>query len=219
METVEKKEKVGISGYAWFLLALLFFSGAFRGAPAPLNLLDLSTYLGSFGTIVEGAAPGILGKGGSGLNNLFLTCFTIAPGVMFSVAFMEAVEYYGGLKAAGKLLTPLLRPLMGVPGESALVMICNLQSSDTSAAMIKSLYDSKTINAVQQGILLAFCLPGPALLGMMISYGVMLYPYLLYGSGIVIVTVLLSKFIVANLMRIILMGGGKNNKKPAAQEV
>lgn len=208
------KGKIGLSGYFWFFFVVLFFSGVFRGAPAPLNLLDLSTYLGNFGTIVEGAAPGILGKGGTGLNSFFLTTLTIAPGVMFSVALMEVVEYYGGLKAAGKLLTPILKPLMGVPGEAALVLISNFQSSDTSAALIKSLLDSRVITERHRSILLAFAIPGPAFLGMMISYGVMLYPYLLYGSGMVIAVIIVMKLVSANLMRIILTGHmkGKKNK-------
>lgn len=222
MEQIKKapKENVGYAGYLWFGFVVLFFSGAFRGAPAPFNLLDLSTYLGQFGTIMEGASPGILGKGGTGLNSFFLTTLTIAPGVMFSVALMEVVEYYGGLQAAGKLLTPILNPLMGVPGEASLVLISNFQSSDTSAALIKSLLDSKAITEKHRSILLAFAIPGPAFLGMMISYGVMLYPYLLHGSGMVIAVIIIMKFFSANMMRFLLAGGGKGSRnKTAKQEV
>ncbi len=183
----------------------------------PFSLLDLSTYQGQFGVIAEGAAPGFVGKGGSGLNNLFTTVLTICPPIMFCMGVLDVVDHYGGLKVAGRLLTPILKPLMGIPGEAALVLITNLQSSDSSAALVKGLLDNGTITEKQQKILLAFAMPGPALLGMMVSYGVLLYPYLAVGSGIVVVSVLLSKLVVANLMRFLLTG--RNSQKPGTQTV
>ena len=218
-KTVEKKEKLGIAAYIWFLILFLFFSGAFRGAPAPFNLLDLSTYQGQFGTIVEGAAPGFAGKGGTGLSNLFTTVLTIAPPIMFCMGVIEVVDHYGGLKVARKLLTPILKPLMGVPGEGAVVLISNLQSSDTSLALIKGLRDNGTIDDKQQKILIAYSLPGAALIGMMITYGVLFYPYLTTSTGVILIAVILAKFIVANLMRFFLTGDGsgkKDKKQPAA---
>lgn len=202
----KEKEKIGIGGYIWLIIATLFFSGLFRGAPGPLKLLDLSTYLGSFGTIVEGADPGFVGDGGSGMYYVFTIVLTIAPGIMFCIALMEAVEYYGGLRAAGKLLSPILRPVLGVPGEAVFVLISNLQSSDSSAALIKSLVDSNSIEEKHRKILLAYALPGPALLGMMITYGVMLYSYLPCSTGIIILVVILMKFAVAEIMRLFMSG-------------
>lgn len=197
----KKKEKLGILAYLSFAFVFLFFSGIFRGAPAPFSLLDLSTYQGEFGTIVEGAAPGFVGKGGSGLNNLFATILTICPPIMFCMGVLDVVEYYGGLKVAGKLLTPVLKVIMGVPGEAGIVLITNLQSSDASAAITKGLLDNGSINKKQWKILLAYVMPGPALLGMMVSYGVLLYPYLAVSSGVIIVAVIISKFLAANVMR------------------
>ncbi len=213
MVTEEKREKVGIAGYIWFIFAVLFFSGAFRDAPGALKLLDLNTYLGTFGTIVEGAKPGFVGQGGSGLNDLFAVVLTIVPGIMFCMGVIEVVDHYGGLRAAGRLLTPILKPLMGVPGESALVLIANLQSSDGSAALIKALRDSGSINQKQQNILLAYAMPGPALLGMMVSYGVMFYDYLPCSTGIIIIVVLAMKVVVAELMRFVISHGLKEKKK------
>lgn len=210
MRDNESKDRVGIAGYIWFIFAFCFFSGIFRNAPGALKLLDLNTYLGKFGTIVEGATAGFVGKGGTGLNNLFATVLTIAPGVMFCLAVMEAVEYYGGLRAAGKIFNPILKPLMGVPGESSLVLISNLQSSDSSAALIKSLYDNKRINKKQREILTAYIMPGPALLGMMISYGVILAAYTNVSTGIIIVIVLAMKVVVSELMRFVFTSERKN---------
>lgn len=203
------KEKIGVGGYIWLLIAILFFSGAFRGAPGPLKLLDLSTYLGSFGTIVEGASAGFVGEGGSGMNYIFTIVLTIAPGIMFCLGFMEVVEHYGGLKAAGKLLNPVLKPAFGVPGEAVFVLISNLQSSDSSVALIKALVDNGSITEGHRRILLAYCLPGPALLGMMITYGVMVYPYLSCSSGLVIMVVILMKLLIAEITRFFLSGEKK----------
>lgn len=62
MRFYRSEKKYGAAAYIWFIFALLFFSGVFRGAPAPLSLLELSTYQGKFGTIIEGAEPGFVGE-------------------------------------------------------------------------------------------------------------------------------------------------------------
>ena len=54
---------------------------------------------------------------------------------------------------------------------------------------------------------------------MMVSYGVLLYPYLPTGSGVIIVTVLIAKILTANIMRFSMGGSiGKKNKKAEEQE-
>lgn len=35
---------------------------------------------------------------------------------MLAMGLIEVVEHYGGLKAAQKLMTPILRPILGIPG-------------------------------------------------------------------------------------------------------
>lgn len=211
-QALDQKEKIGVAGYIWLIVAILFFSGGFRGAPGPLKLLDLSTYLGSFGTIIEGASPGFIGDGGSGLNNLFTIVLTIAPGIMFCLALMEVIDYYGGLKAAGRLLGRVMKPLLGVPGEAVLVLISNLQSSDSSVALIKAMVDSKNISERQRKILLAYCLPGPALLGMIITYGAMFFDYMSKSTGVIILVVVAMKLVTAEIMRFFLTGERKRLK-------
>lgn len=39
-------------------------------------------------------------------------------------------------------MTPILEPLLGVPGVTALANIANLQSTDAAAGMIKELVDN-----------------------------------------------------------------------------
>ncbi|TMO53502.1 hypothetical protein CWC18_21135, partial [Pseudoalteromonas aurantia] len=64
------------------------------------------------------------------------------PTCMFSLGMINVLEHYGALRAARKLLTPLLRPLMGVPGTVGLALIGSLQSTDVGAGMTKGLADS-----------------------------------------------------------------------------
>ncbi len=206
-----EKDGVGFKEYLVFLLGLLFFSGLFQKGPGPLKILDLQTYLGQFGTIVEGASPGILGSGGYGLKYMFLQSLTIAPGIFFAVAVVNVVDYYGGMKAAGKLLSPILGFLMGVPGESSLAIIANLETTDGSTAIVKELYENKKITSDQRDILSSYLFTGTAIIGMMVSYGIWFLPQLKYGQGAVFLVVIVMKFVSGNMMRLYLKFANKNN--------
>lgn len=43
---------------------------------------------------------------------------------------LEIFTHYGAIRAAHKLLTPLLKPVLGLPGRSCLALITDLQSTD-----------------------------------------------------------------------------------------
>ncbi|MDK2823793.1 MAG: hypothetical protein PWP71_1711 [Clostridia bacterium] len=75
---------------------------------------------------------------------------------MFALAVVAVVEYLGALEAARKLLTPLLRPLLGIPGSAGLSLIASLQSTDAGAGMTKMLYENKEINDDERSIFCAF---------------------------------------------------------------
>ena len=48
---------------------------------------------------------------------------------MLALGLLEVLSHYGALKAAQKLMTPLLRPILGVPGITGLALITDLQST------------------------------------------------------------------------------------------
>ncbi len=48
-------------------------------------------------------------------------------------------DHFGALKACRQLLTPILRPLIGVPGSAGLALIASLQSTDGGAALTRQL--------------------------------------------------------------------------------
>lgn len=200
----EQKEviKVGVGGYIALLFALLVFSGVFMNFDGPLRVLDLTTLTGQFGRIVEGAAPGIQGAGGTGVRNGFFQSLSIAPGVFLAVAFITVIEHYKGLEAARKLLTPLLRPLLGISGACGLALISNWQSSDTGAAVARSALDSGLITPKERDILLAEQFVGAAIIGMLFSNGALLFPYLTVAPGVILLLVMVMKFVAGNMMRL-----------------
>jgi len=212
-QTKPNSLKVGIGGYLWLLLAILAFSGIFMNMKGPLNVLDFNCWVGQFGKIVDAAAPGFMGKGGTGVSNGFLQALSIAPGVFMAVTFMTLVEHYRGLAAAQKLLSPLLRPLLGISGACGLSLISNLQSSDTSAALAKSALDSGLITPRDRDILITTEFIGAALIGRLFSNGAVLFPYLVVSPGVIMLVVLVAKFIGGNLMRLYIRFEAKNTPK------
>lgn len=51
---------------------------------------------------------------------------------------LEIFTHYGAIRAAHKLLTPLLKPVLGLPGRSGLALITDLQS--TGAGLINNYF-------------------------------------------------------------------------------
>ncbi len=198
-----EREKVGIVGYIALIFAAVFFSGIFSHSEGILKALDFQTYLGSFGKISEAAySAGIVGNGGSGVREGFLQSFSIAPVMIFSMAFIGCIDYLGGLKAAQRLLTPILKPVMGVPGVCGLAMISNWQSSDASSAQARVLYDSGLISRRERERLVAYEFITAACIGVFFSNGAIILPYLTIPTGLMLVIILLNKFLAGNLMRL-----------------
>ena len=127
-ETKEKRkgaeEQVQVKwyGYIALLVGILFFSGLFQKAPGALKALDFNNVMGSFGTLGEltkgsgTLAENFRGVGGSGPKDGWLYALTLLPSVMFALGMVKIIEHLDGMKAAQKLLSPLLKPLMGLPG-------------------------------------------------------------------------------------------------------
>ena len=103
----ETLNKVPLSGYIVLVIAIAIFSGLFANAGHGLNIFDFDTLNGKFGTMKSAKAT-FSGQGGSGARDGFLFAFGLAPGVMLAMGLIEVVEHYGGLKAAQKLMTPIL---------------------------------------------------------------------------------------------------------------
>jgi len=157
---VGKDLPVGWKGYAMLFVAFIFFSGlAVIGANAWdhswLNTFDFNVLSGKFGSMQTPAAN-FQGQGGLGARQGFLLALSLFPTVMFALGFIEVVDHYGGLRAAQKLMNPLLRPLMGIPGLTGLALISSLQSTDAGSGMTKALFDEGLITEKEKTIFAAF---------------------------------------------------------------
>ena len=121
----DKEKKVTIGNYISLIMACVFFSGV-CATNQWWGIFDFTTINGSFGKVVTAVsqnADGIhtamanfRGKGGSGAIDGFMFALTLVPTVMFALAMITVFDHYGALKAARQMLTPILRPLIGVPG-------------------------------------------------------------------------------------------------------
>lgn len=155
------KQKVGWKGYLILFFAILFFSGlaaawAKSSGQDWLKVLDFSELNGVFGKMKVPEKADFQGQGGFGAKAGFLLAFSLIPTVMFALGFIEVVEHYGGLRAAQKILNPLLRPLLGIPGLTGLALISSLQSTDGGSGMTKALYDEGLITEKERTIFSAF---------------------------------------------------------------
>ncbi len=200
--------KVRISGYIALVLAIIFFSGLLKDAESFLKFFDFTNVLGSFGklgTISDDAgklASNFRGIGGTGVRDGWLFALTLTPAVMLALGVVKIVEDLDGLKAAQKLMTPLLRPLMGIPGICGLALVASLQSTDTGGAMTKELYDNGSINDKERLIFCSFQLTAGALLTNYLSSGAALFAFLDVPILVPLIVVIVFKLISTNIVRI-----------------
>ena len=200
--------KVRISGYIALVLAIIFFSGLLKDAESFLKFFDFTNVLGSFGklgTISDDAgklASNFRGTGGTGVRDGWLFALTLTPAVMLALGVVKIVEDLDGLKAAQKLMTPLLRPLMGIPGICGLALFASLQSTDTGGAMTKELYDNGSINDKERLIFCSFQLTAGALLTNYLSSGAALFAFLDVPIIVPLIVVIVFKLISTNIVRI-----------------
>lgn len=197
-------------GYIVLILTILFFSGVFSSAEGPIKALDFTNISGSFGSlgeITEDAgtlASDFRGTGGSGARDAWLFALTLVPAVMLALGVVKVVEYLDGLRAAQKLLTPLLMPLMGIPEICGLTLIASLQSTDAGASMTAELAQEGMIDEKQKTIFACFQFSAGATLTNYLSSCAALFPFLSVPIIIPLVVVFVFKIFGANMTRIYL---------------
>ena len=237
-ELIQPEKKVGIGAYISLIFACVFFSGAFASNHW-WGIFDFITLNGTWGKVVQnvtmndaGALQTVLGnfrgKGGSGAIDGFCFALTLIPTIMFSIAMVTVCEYYGALEAARKLLTPILRGLLGIPGSACLALIASLQSSDGGAAMTRQLKDEGKLTEKEVTIFATFQQTAGAGIGSFLASGAVLFtlmgpdgkPLLPIALGVGLGIELLGKVVAAWIMRIILFRAGKNKnrKRKMAEE-
>ncbi len=218
-----KDKKLGAGAYISLILILLFFSGILGKFDNWFQFFDFGVLSGKFGDIVETGAN-FQGSGGDGAKGGFLFALSLVPSVMFAIGAVSIAEQFGAMKAAEKLLSPILRPLLGIPGKAGLALITSFQSTDAGASMTKVLLDNGDITEDQASVFCAFQFSSDAIITNYFTTGAALFT-LTKADGSTAVTVsmlipffimIVLKFFGANLMRLYLLR--KVNKKKAQAE-
>jgi len=197
--TTSQKKAVGIIGYVALVFALLFFSGVFKNMEGPIRAMDFTVIMGKFGTI--GDMGYFRGTGGFGARDGFLFAISLIPAVMLALGTVKAVEHLGGLEAAQRLLSPLLKPLLGIPGVSGLAMVASFQSCDAGASMTKILREEELLSEKEKTIFCAFQFTAGAIITNYLSSGAALFDALTVPILVPLILMLIFKFIGGNIMR------------------
>lgn len=192
--------KVNVHSYLILVLVIVFFSGYFSGSKNWLDIMDFNKLIGTFGTMKESTAT-FVGLGGSGACQGFLFSLSLIPGIMLALGIVEVAEYLGALYAAQRLLTPLLRPLLGIPGVAGLALISSLQSSDAAGAMTRELYEKNFISDNERTIFGAFQFSAGAAITNYLTTGAALFPFLSISIIIPLGIILFYKVVGTNIMR------------------
>ncbi|HBN73404.1 MAG TPA: hypothetical protein DD376_01260 [Sutterella sp.] len=188
--------------YLALFLLILFFSGLSGRLGPTLAWFDYATLVGRFGLILD--TQTFLGAGGTGARGGFFYAVSFLPSIMFAVGVIELAARYGALDAAHVLLTPILRPLLGIPGACGIAMIASLQSSDAGAAMTRELADARLITDDERTILSTFEFSSGASVIFYLTVACVLFEFLPVRFLIPLGVVLLFKVIGANLVRLYL---------------
>ena len=199
-------KNVGIGAFIALVFAVIYFSGVFYKMPEGqkwLGAFDYSTLIGKFGVIGDTKAN-FTGSGGVSARAGFLFSLTLVPGVMLAMGLMEVFTHYGALRAAQKLLTPLLKPILGVPGYTGLALITDLQSTDGGAAITRALYDDGRITKKNLLTICAWQYAGAGCVGNYYSTVSALFPMFLCPVWIPMLIILVMKFVGGFLTRLAL---------------
>ncbi len=197
--------KVGWKGYAAFIFAILFFAGIFASIQQAewLKAFDFSTLVGRFGTMSSDKAT-FVGAGGFSARGGFLFAISLIPSVMLAVGAVEVFSHYGALNAAQRLMTPLLKPIMDVPGLVGLTLITDMQSTDAGAALTKELIDEKLIDRREQVIIAAWQYSGAGMITNYFAIVGALFSYALVPVVLPLLIIFVLKFFGAVVCRIVL---------------
>lgn len=203
-DTSPGQEKVSWIGYLAFFVTIIFFSGMFAKSSEWWRVFDFTVLNGSFGQINAAGekALSFRGAGGTGAKDGFLFALELAPSVILSLGIISVTEGLGGLRAAQQLMTPILRPLLGIPGICSLALIANLQNTDAAAGMTKELAEEGVISEQERAIFATYQTSGSAIITNYFSSAAALFTTITVPVITPLAVILVFKFIGANLLRV-----------------
>jgi len=202
-ETQKSEKKYPLLGCITLVLAIICFSGIFSSAKGGVSALDYLVVTGKFG-VMKAATATYRGMGGDGVKDGFMMALGLIPSVAFAMGLVNIVEECGGLKVAQRLLTPILRPLLGLPGIASLALISSAQSSDAGAGMTKGLFDQGLITEKERIIFAQFQITGAAFINNFLALGAVIFADILVPIFIPFAMILILKIFAANVTRVVL---------------
>ena len=204
----EKKEscetqsvKVPWTGYIALVFAVVFFSGLLASQKGWITAFDFNALAGKFGVMKDAAKATFQGQGGFGARDGFMFGFGLLPSVMLALGMVEIVDHLGGLKAAEKLLTPILRPLLGIPGVAGLAMVTSFQSTDAGAGMTRMLRETGCITENEKTVFCAFQFSAGGTVTNYLASGAALFSFVTVPIVLPLVLIFVLKIFGANLVR------------------
>ena len=195
------KPLVPWTGYVAFVFAVIFFSGLLTGQKGWFTAFDFNTVAGTFGTMKDAAKATFMGQGGLGARDGFMFAVSLIPSVMCALGVVEIIDHLGGLKAAEKLLSPLLRPLLGIPGITGLAMVTSFQSTDAGAGMTRMLRETECITEKEKTIFAAFQFSAGGTITNYHAIGAALFSFLTVPIVVPLALMFVLKVVGANIMR------------------
>jgi nucleoside recognition membrane protein YjiH len=202
-------------GWLSFAFIIVSFSGLLNNTGV-WSAIDFQTLIGNFGKI--GDLGPFSGKGGTGAREGFLFGLTLVPTVMFALGLIRVVESLGALLAAEKLIRPILKPLMGVPGVTGLALVSSMTSSDVGSAMTKQLYDDGKLTDDERTTFVSYQYAASGTLTNTIDCGAPLLAITLLPVGAILVIELFVKILGANIVRFILARQAEKAQDPQNNE-
>ena len=237
--------KAGIGAYIALVFAVIFFSGISVSKPVQdfgtviaekvgvepkkvhdiFSVFDFNTLNGKFGKVAvpetaDKAASGhgsanFSGQGGAGARDGFMFALTLMPTTLFAMGIIAVLEHYGALEAMRRLLQRILKPLLGIPGDTGLAMIASFQTTDAGAALTRALYDEGKISERERDIFAMFQFSAGATITNFLSSGAALLALTAVAAngeaekvptsiGVCLAVMFIFKFVGANLMRLYL---------------
>lgn len=214
-----QSKQISWVSYVVFILAIIFFSGIFAQAKDWTQVFDFSVLNGSFGKITGEAGKmfSFRGANGGGARDGFMFALELMPAVIFALGVISVVDGLGGLKVAQKLLTPLLRPLIGIPGIAGLALIANLQSTDAGAGMIKDLVENGDFTDDERTIFATYQISASATVTNYFSSGIALFSFITIPVLIPLIVMFCFKILGANMIRLYIKFIQKQQKNKAEE--
>lgn len=204
---------------AYLGLAVLIFCFAGVGSwlvdDPSINFLDFRSIMGSFGCLrlPDGSETcDVVLKHGTGAKAGFIYCLMLVPSIMITCGILKVLRYWQTDRAAQTVFSWLVRLLSGLPGKATVPMFISLQSSDAGALAAKSLHDHGEINDTELNILLMWQFSSSGTLINVFSNGLALLPIIVTPVGTVLLVIIASKFVGANLMRLFLFAVNSNKE-------